>query len=198
MSKTAYHHGSLESALTTVALRVVRKSGIREISLRDIAREVGVSASAVYRHFPCRDDLLVAVSKVAREKLAKDLLVARAAVPDKRDLTSLSRDRFHAIGHAYVNFALRQPRMFEAAFYLTEGRPDTEDNPSAWSILVDAIDEMATTGAIPSAHREDAPLVVWSGVHGLAKILVETSWPDCAEFPDPVSTVLDGLTRAIS
>lgn len=198
MAKTAYHHGSLETALTTVALKVVKKSGMRDISLRDIAREVGVSASAVYRHFPSRDHLLVKVSQVAREKLAKDLLSARASVIGGRDLKKMSLDRFRAIGRAYVTFAQQQPRMFEAAFFLTDGRPDTEDNPSAWSILVEAIDEMVGAGAIPATRRHDAPLIAWAGVHGLATILTETAWPDGVDFTSPIDTVLDGVARAIS
>ena len=58
MSEKPYHHGALEAALTDAALHFVQTSGIEALTLRDLARTLGVSPSAAYRHFPSRDHLV--------------------------------------------------------------------------------------------------------------------------------------------
>src|SRR6185503_21216238 len=57
-----YHHGDLRRALLDAALREVAERGVKDISLRALARAVGVSPRAPYRHFQTKDDLLAAVA----------------------------------------------------------------------------------------------------------------------------------------
>jgi AcrR family transcriptional regulator len=193
-----YHHGALEAALTDAAMTVVRTSGIGELSLRDLARSVGVSPSATYRHFPSRDHLVAHVSQIAREDLARAMLHALDALPAVKDPKRRTVQRFEAIGSAYVTFAVEHPTFFEAAFFACEVRPVREDDPAAWGVLVDAIDSMANAGVIPPARRKDAPIIAWAGVHGLANILTASVWPPDATPDQEIEAVVQGITRAIS
>ena len=60
--KPTYHHGDLRAALIATALELLEKRDADDIGLREVARHVGVSATAIYRHFPDKDALLLAVA----------------------------------------------------------------------------------------------------------------------------------------
>ncbi len=197
MSDRPYHHGALEAALTDAAMAEVRERGIAELSLRDLARAVGVSPSATYRHFPSREHLVSHVSQRCRETFAVALRDARDAVPARGPLKRRSLDRFEAIGRAYVTFAVEHTSVFSAAFATCDIALERDDDPSAWQLLVDAIDEMVDTGEIPALRRADAPLIAWSGVHGLAQILTASTWPRGIDVHREVDAVINGIARAI-
>jgi hypothetical protein len=137
------------------------------------------------------------VSQIARERLAGALILAREGIAATGSLQRRSTRRFEAIGRAYVLFAVGDPNLFDAAFVACDVRPAEEDDPSAWAVLVDSVDEMVGTGAIPPARRKDAPLIAWSGVHGLATILTASIWPAGHTFDDEVGAVVAGILRAI-
>lgn len=200
MEQRPYHHGALESALLQAAMDVVATDGIGALALRDLARTLGVSPSATYRHFPSREHLVAAVSQQARQRLAIAMIDARDAVPATGAKGPRSVKRFAATGRAYVTFAIRTPHLFEAAFVPCSVPPVDED-PNAWSVLVGAIDEMVDAGAIPAARRADAPLIAWSGVHGLSTILTASVQPPDARLEaghqHAIDTVIDGIIRAI-
>ena len=179
-------------------MEVVAVDGIGALSLRDIARTIGVSPSATYRHFPSRDHLVAHVSQIAREDLARALILARGQVTATGSRRRRSIRRFEAIGRAYVLFAVDAPKVFEAAFTPCDVRPATDDDPKAWAVLVEAVDEMVSTGAIPAARRRDAPIIAWSGVHGLATIMTASIRPAGYTFDDEVDAVITGISRAIA
>jgi AcrR family transcriptional regulator len=197
MPTKRYHHGALEQALTDAAIDVVRSNGVEAIALRDLAKTVGVSASAVYRHFPSRDHLVCRVSQRAREALADELLAAAAAAGGARRSARRSVHRFEAIGRAYVLFAKHNPQLFEAAFVRCGVRPAEADDPDAWGILIASIDEMIAAGAIPASRRTDGPVLAWAAVHGLANIVTIATWPDGLSVDDHIEAVVGGITRAL-
>ena len=198
MTEKPDHHGALDVALVDAAMHVVRTTGIAHVTLRDLAREVGVSPSATYRHFPSREHLVAHVSQRCREEFARALLEARDAAPTTGNAQRRSVQRFQEIGRAYIRFAIDHPTVFDAAFSPCEVRPEREDDPSAWFVLVDAIDRMVETGAVPPARRKDAPIIAWSGVHGLANIVTNSVWPDGMSADTEIDAVTNGIYRAIS
>ena len=201
MAARPYHHGDLGPALVDAALTVVENEGISALALRDLTRTVGVSASAAYRHFPSRDHLVAEVSQHGRQRLAVALLEARSGVANSGPRSTRAVRRFVAIGQAYVRFAIEEPRLFEAAFALCPVRPSAPDDPDAWGVLVEAIEEMAATGAIPAARKADGPIIAWSGVHGLAMILTRsTRPPDLASSAADevlIASVVQGIVRSL-
>ncbi len=197
MASRPYHHGALEIALTDAAIEVVRSSGIGALTLRDLARTVQVSPSAVYRHFPSRDHLVSRVSQLARQALARDLLTRRDAVTTRGRPARRTVERFEEIGRTYVQFAIDNPHMFEAAFVRCDIRPVNPDHPDAWGVLVDAIDQMIDAGAVPETRRQDGPIISWAGVHGLAQIVTASTWPDGVSADAHIDAVISGITRSL-
>ena len=68
MASTRYHHGSLRAALLEAGLRIAAAKGPAALQLRDLAKAEGVSASAVYRHFPDLAHLSAEISRLVRER----------------------------------------------------------------------------------------------------------------------------------
>ena len=166
MTSSNYHHGDLANAVIDAGLRRVRQRGLDAVSGRELAGVVGVAPSAIYRHFADEGQLRAAIAQAARAQLARAM-----SQPKARKLTKASAyARFRAIGEAYIEFALSEPRLYAAAF--SDCRPSREDSPSGWSILAEALDALVATGAMPSSRRAGAELVAWSAVHGISDLLL--------------------------
>jgi hypothetical protein len=97
-----------------------------------------------------------------------------------------------------VRFALAEPQLFATAFTSCSASPTRPDEPSAWQVLVDAVDEMVATGAMPAERREAAPWIAWAAVHGLASILVESVLPEHGHVDRLLDDVLAGVERALA
>jgi AcrR family transcriptional regulator len=193
MSSRVYHHGDLANAVIAAGLRRVRQRGFDAVSGRELAGVVGVAPSAIYRHFADKDRLRAAISQAAREQLARSM-----AQPTTRALTKArAAARFRAIGAAYIDFALSEPRLYAAAF-ADCSPPSREDSPSAWAILAESLDALVATGAMPKARRSGAEVVAWSSVHGVSTLLPSSL---AARMPIDrtfiVTQVLDGVTRSL-
>ena len=193
-----YHHGSLEQTLTDLAMEVVRQDGLDAMSLRELTRAARVSPSAAYRHFPSRDHLVARVAQRSREALGEALLAAREAVPARRDPKRRATERLRAIGFAYVRFAVENPNLFDAAFTRCDIRPETVDDPDAWSILAETIQEMIDAGAVPPGRAVDGPMIAWAGVHGLSQIMTASVWPDEVSVETMGAPVIEGIIRALA
>ena len=136
-------------------------SGGLDLSLRELARTVGVSPAAVYRHFPNKDALLAAL---AREGL--DLLGAaqRAAY----DAAGGGTQGFVETGRAYVRFALAHPALFRLVF--AHGNPPSDKSDPASQLLHEATSAL-TGGDAPAAER--LALQAWSLGHGIAMLMLD-------------------------
>lgn len=104
-----YHHGDLKAALVDAAVTLIAERGVRNFSLAEASRRVGVTVAAPYRHFADRDELLAAVAVRALRALEAELTagVAQADPPDRR---------LAAMAGAYVRFAAANRPLFEALF----------------------------------------------------------------------------------
>jgi AcrR family transcriptional regulator len=101
-----YHHGDLRNALIKRAAEVLEESGADDLSLRSLAKDVGVAHPAVYRHFADKQELMATVLEQAYRRLAQDYLVKAA-----------SEDpilRLQDIAAAYLEFAFDYPNTFLA------------------------------------------------------------------------------------
>src|SRR6476646_9579187 len=78
-TRPTYHHGDLRNSLIRAALGLVAERGVEGFSLREAARTVGVSASACYRHFADREELLAAVAHEGLDTLSEEMRTAAAA-----------------------------------------------------------------------------------------------------------------------
>ena len=167
MEKRTYHHGDLRRALIEAGLDLLEQRDADALSLREVARAVGVSATAVYRHFPDKDALLDALSAEGFERLA-------AAQHAAAEAAGGGEAGFAATGMAYVRFALANPALFRLAFRATSARNILDAPPEH---IPDAI-AFLRANAQAAAEKADAdPRVVairaWALVHGLAVLILD-------------------------
>lgn len=172
-TRETYHHGDLRAALVAAAVTAARSGGAEAVRLNRLAAELGVSASAAYRHFPDGiDDLLVAVGDTARAELAGRIALRVGEVADTGDPVRLAVARFRASGRAYVEYVTEQPGLFQVACRHDRGRVAGAD-PHA--LLEQRLDDLVATGRLPSERRPWASTAAWATVHGLALLLTEGS-----------------------
>jgi AcrR family transcriptional regulator len=192
-----YHHGALHEAILDAAVSEAGRSGPQAIGVRALAKAVGVSPSAIYRHVPSIDALLAEVSQVARQHLAARMIERREHVPNHCTPIDRASARLRAVGRAYVEFAISDPHLFDTAFTPTSLTPPKPDDPSAWQVVVDGVQELVDAGALRSTAASDAVLVAWSGVHGIASILRRGLLMDPITDDHAIDVVLDGVRRSI-
>lgn len=173
-SRDRYHHGDLRQALLEASLSLVTELGVERFSLREAARAVGVSPAAAYRHFQDKGALLAALALDASGRLTQGMERAISRAPGEPGTRAHAVAAFAAVGGAYVEFFVQHPAHFRMMFgpwcpHLTR-EPGARD---PYGILVDSLDALVSTGAIPAEARAGAELAAWSTVHGLASLVVE-------------------------
>jgi AcrR family transcriptional regulator len=176
MRRDSYHHGDLANALTDAATDLARSGGPEAVVLRQAARQVGVSATAAYRHFASHADLMHEVKERCQSTLAgyMDAELTRTAPSDDPQVEAVRR--FRALGLGYLRFALAEPGLFRTAFCHTDSAKEKTieawDSP-AFARLSGALDELTELGLIPADTRPFAEVFPWATVHGLANLLVD-------------------------
>jgi len=171
MGKTSYHHGNLRAALLAGAGDLLEEKGPAQLSLREAARRAGVSQTAPYRHFDSREALLAALAAKAYHDLA-------AALNDACKSAAGAPATLHALGAAYVDFAVENPQKFRLMFGPDITMMEEWEDTRAASADVQNIIE-TTVGDYLEARRIrlKTPLVpvasAWSLIHGLAMLMIE-------------------------
>jgi AcrR family transcriptional regulator len=164
-----YHHGDLRSAAIAEGLRQLELGSVDAVSLRAIARNIGVSATALYRHFPDKMALLTALAQHGINLLGEE---QRAAL----EAAGGGLDGFTMAGRTYVRFALRHPALFRLAmscYPLPSMDPDSSD---AMALLRASVAELLPEGSSADAQQA-AVLQCWSMVHGLAMLMLDRMVP---------------------
>ncbi len=110
MADRPYHHGNLRAALLAQAERTLREQGSEQLSLRELARQAGVSHGAPRRHFADRQALLDALAETGFSRLGDELRAALDAADDDYGA------RFRATATAYVRFATRDAALLDLMF----------------------------------------------------------------------------------
>jgi len=180
-----YHHGNLRRGLLDEALATIRTDGVEGLTLREIGARLGVSRTALYRHFADKRALLAAVSTEGFRMLRERLVTAW-------DDGGRGRAAFEAMGVAYVQFAIANPahyRVMFGGFVDPEGCDAelTTEAAGAFQALVDALAALQRDGVV---HADDSVLMaryVWAVVHGVAMLGID------GQLPEPGS--VDALTR---
>lgn len=172
-----YHHGALRMALIEAAVGLAREGGPSSVILREVARRVGVSPNAAYRHFTDLPDLLDAVSDAALGLLAQSMEGELAALPQTADAGAAAVNQLMASGRGYVHFALAEPGLFAAAFSRRKaeigdfGQTGESGMPAA-TFLQQALDGLVAVDLMAPEDREAAVIYAWAAVHGLSTLLL--------------------------
>ena len=191
-----YHHGDLRRALLDEALRTIQDDGVEALTLRTIGVRLGVSRTALYRHFTDKRALLSAVATEGFRLLTERLLDAWGAGGVRG---------FNAMGVAYIRFAMGNGSHYRVMFGGFVGdQPRDEDrmreSTAAFQALVDAIVALQRNGTV----RKDDPLqlarFIWAAVHGVSMLIIDgqlsheqTSIDELIEFA--VERINTGIAR---
>lgn len=158
----------LRDACIVAAQEVIAERGVENLSLREVARKLGVSHQAPYKHYPSRDHLLAEVMRRCFERFAANLDARPRFDDPAQDLESL--------GVQYLRYAQRHPLEYRLMFSTTW--PDAAEQPDlvrdathAFDVLRGVLRRMhGDTPAARDAVELDA-LYIWSTVHGLAGVM---------------------------
>ena len=165
-----YHHGDLKAALVDAAIALIAERGVRDFSLAEVSRRLGVTVAAPYRHFADRDDLLAAVGIRAVDAFAA------------------------ALAGAYVRFAGEQRPLFDTLFVTGVDKSRYPEFRRAFHALEETFRACALEVCGQDARAADALMAVTEATaHGHATLLLDGSFDD---EEDPVSTAADQAASA--
>lgn len=168
VSDRPYHHGNLRTALLAAAERTVRERGVQELSLRELARDVGVSHGAPRRHFPDRQALLDALAEAGFARLGSEL---RAAVEGAGEEFEA---RLRAIAAAYVRFATRDAALLELMFagkHREQSGALNEAAERAFSVMLELIEQGQLEGVLERGEPKRVGLVLFATIQGIAALV---------------------------
>ena len=190
MAEKSSKGGDLREACVKEALAIIAKGGIDSLSLRDVARRLGVSHQAPYKHFPSRDHILAEVVGRAYASFAAYL-----------ENRSRSDDPYEDLGHlgrAYLDYAQKHPLHYQLMFGTP--LPDPMEHPEmmnkaehAFATLRETITKLP--GRTPGADIELDALFAWSVVHGLASIL---QTPATQQLGIRKATIAEAIANTLS
>jgi AcrR family transcriptional regulator len=158
-----YHHGDLRDALIQAALREAELGGPEAISISALAKKLGVSQPAPYKHFADREALLAAATAEAFRQFTA-MLRGAVAAPSKRS-------RLSRFAHATVDFGLRRNGIYRLMFAsrILACAPKSGELHGAaletFDLLLDAL-EAPAVGFL----RERSALKIWAALHGVVML----------------------------
>jgi len=170
-ARDEYHHGDLRETLIQAAMAMIAERGLAGFALAELARAVGVSGAAPYRHFRDRTAVIAEVARRGFEQLAANLEAARQA-GGMDPIAALER-----CAQAHLAFAGGEPpvyaTMFEASFPPGEHPELARAREAAFAVIRRAALDAVTRSTAP--NRPPAQMValhVWSLTHGIANLFI--------------------------
>jgi len=176
-----YHHGDLRNALLEAGRTLLEEAGPTALSIREIARRVGVSAPAAYHHFSGLDDIAVALAEKGFAELAERLQTA----------PSNTKGQLGPAGIAYVAFARDNPGLYRLMFGEGFRRAFAADE-RVRALRSDAYEVLKTglSKRVPADEVGTAALFLWSLTHGLALLMIDGQFDPGSDPDTLVAAVL--------
>ena len=166
-SRRSYRHGNLPAALLAAARQILDENGLQAVGLRETARRVGVSATAAYRHFTSKEDLLASVAAEGFHELAAAMQSA------SRGANPLSR-----AGLAYIEFADQNRGLFRLMFGPVLAERTKYPTLQAATAGVEALLLRGVADLDQRPLNDNlAAMAAWGLVHGLSHLIVDGFFP---------------------
>jgi AcrR family transcriptional regulator len=175
-----YHHGNLRAALLEEAERTLRDQGLDRLSLRELARQAGVSHGAPRRHFADRQSLLDALAETGFTRLGAELREAADAAGEDYEVS------LRTTAAAYVRFAVHDAALLELMF--AGKRREQQDGAlheaaeQAFAVILDLIQQGQAGGMLERGEPERVGLLLFATMQGIAALvsagLVDTDQVD--------------------
>lgn len=192
----------LREEIVAAAVELLEEHGNESaVTLRSVARRIGIAAPSIYRHFPDQPAIMLAVVQAAFAELDADLLSARDAAG------SDPRRRLLAIGQAYLRFAEQHPQRYRTMFggvwlpTADVGSVTADDllalGQGALELLLQALSDCVDAGRATSTDVPADTVALWLGLHGLAhqrSLIPAFPWP--SDIAERVITALAHIPTA--
>lgn len=201
-NRRAREKAELRTKILDAARQLFAKDGYEAVTMREVARKIHYTATALYYHFPDKESLLI-------ELCRRDFL-ALAAHLQRIGRSSDPVERIRKMGVAYVNFGLEFPKHYRLMFMtplpqppaervgLEQGNPDQD----AYAFLCRAVEEAIATGRFRPQIKEadQVAQMLWAGVHGLVALHLvkcEDDWIDWRPARQTAQALIDTLLRGL-
>jgi AcrR family transcriptional regulator len=189
--KTEYE--DLREACIAEAVNIIETKGIENLSFREVARRLGVSHQAPYKHFQSRDHILAEIVQRTFQDFAQYLDERPRTGDPERDLESL--------GRSYLQYALKNPFQYKLMFETPLPEPD--DHPRMMEGAQHAFQQLRQiiSGMELTTDATHDALFVWSSIHGLASLL-EAQAMEKLSLPDEIKAeatrhILDSIKASL-
>lgn len=145
--------------------------GYEGLSMRQIAERIGYSATTIYRYYENKDDLLFAIVYEGFVRFGKQLAKAAQGSDDPRE-------RLPALGHAYIEFGLKNPVYYQLMFmqrfdFLFESRAEQKAPMiDSFGVLRQVVEQAMQAGIIKQGDPETTATVIWAVVHGITSLAI--------------------------
>ncbi|MCI2417920.1 WHG domain-containing protein [Saccharopolyspora sp. K220] len=195
MAGGRYHHGDLRAALLDSAATALRTSGVDALSLRELARDIGVSHAAPRRHFKDKAALLNALALRGFERLSDEIGAAAAS-------SGPFRVRIAAMASAYVRFAAQEAELLELMFVRKLAPDATEELLAAGhdlgAVVFAVIADGQRSGDVHPGNAEAIALAVFSALHGFASLAATGIVPTATTTDQALDYLLDELLHGLT
>lgn len=187
---------SLRDKIIECSRSQLLKEGYRGLSLRKIAREVGVSATSIYLHFENKDDLIHTLIDESIQNLNEALKQAAAEIENPLE-------RLEALAGAYVDFALNRPREYQIIYVVSSdemARYPKEKFRKArkgYELLTSTIEEGVKKGVMQEEDPRTASYTLWAQLHGVMSVVLtkrlDTRIDRTAFIEQAIEHIIDGF-----
>jgi AcrR family transcriptional regulator len=172
-TSTAYHHGNLREALLEAAVQLAEQIGPDNVSVREVAKRVGVSPGAPFRHFSSKIALMTAVAEQAMTRFRAEITNAVDDVTSGDPL-----ERFAAVGVAYLRWAIQNPTHFQIIStrnLIDWGNSESlkADNGAIRALMEETLVEAKRRGLLRSDDLVEAQIAGRALVYGLARMYID-------------------------
>lgn len=188
--------GQLREDILDAAIALIEKAGSWEgLSLRAVAKEVGIAAPSIYPHFADREDLLLAVLK----KLFDELIELRNKAEEQAARAGGGAwERLRAAVFATVRFGLHRPGHYKMLFegWIVSGLSDPKAAAFGLPIqtrVVTLIKEILAASGRKSEDAQRLSLLLWASAHGVTSLQINKptlKWPEA-------TGLVEDLMRAV-
>ncbi len=189
-----YHHGNLREALLRTGEHALEAGGAQNLSLRELAREVGVSHAAPRRHFPDKQALLDALALSGWERLGAALAGAVANAGDGFDA------RMRGLAGTYVDFATNHPALIELMFatkHADGASPElTQAGERAFAPALTAVADGQAAGAVVPGDPHRVAIVAFAALQGLVA-LANNGMLDGTPLTETLDEVIERLVLGL-
>jgi AcrR family transcriptional regulator len=188
-----YYGGDLRRDLLDAALELIAREGPSAVSLRWLARRLGVSHAAPANHFPDKAALFTAIATEGFELL-------RAAITEaagQAGPAATAGQRFRATGRAYTGFALDHPAHFAVMWQRDLLHPDApalaKASDATFALLLAGVRDVQAEGWAAGADPQTVAFLAWSVVHGLATLWLSGSLDHAGRPFDEIAAEVGAL-----